>query len=92
MDGLGQAASTVRTAAEFAQDAPGLELGVGAFTRSAQAGVGAVGLFLGLRLVLAFVRGDDVVACLVVAEVPPITRRVDYLAPVGDAGMIDGSS
>jgi len=24
------------------------------------------------------------------SEVPPITRRVVYLAPVGDAGMIDG--
>jgi hypothetical protein len=35
VDGLGQLPGAPGAAAEFAQDAPGLELGVGAFTRAA---------------------------------------------------------
>jgi hypothetical protein len=43
VDGLDQLSGLPGAAAEFAQDAPGLELGVGAFAGAAQPGVGAVG-------------------------------------------------
>jgi hypothetical protein len=43
VDGLGEVPGTPGAAAELAQDAPGLELGVGAFAGGAQLGVGAVG-------------------------------------------------
>ena len=51
----GQLRSLVRTFHD-------LELGVRSFAGSAEAGVGAVGRLLGLRLVAAFVGGGDVLA------------------------------
>ena len=48
MDGFGQLACPPGAAAELAQDAPGLELGVGAFARAAQPGMSPVGVVLGL--------------------------------------------
>jgi hypothetical protein len=63
VDGFGEAAGTSGAATEFAQDAPGLELGVG-----------AVGVFLGLRLASAFVRGDHVFAGVVVAVVALVAQ------------------
>jgi hypothetical protein len=62
-------------AAEFAQDAPGLELGVGPLARAAQLGVGAVGVFLGFGFVAAFVGGDHVLAGGVVAVVALVAQR-----------------
>ena len=53
VDGLGELPGPPRAAAEFAQDTPGLELGVGAFAGAAQRGVGAVGGLLRFRLVAA---------------------------------------
>jgi len=43
-------------AVELAQDRPGLELGIGAFTGAAQPGMSAVGVLLRAGLVLALVR------------------------------------
>src|ERR1700735_3009917 len=62
VDGFGDLAGVPGAAAEFAQDAPGLELGVGAFAGGAQLGVGGVGGFPGGGLVPAPVRGEDVLA------------------------------
>jgi hypothetical protein len=45
VDGLGELACTPGAAAELAEDAPGLELGVRALAGAAEPGVGAVGLF-----------------------------------------------
>src|SRR5437764_12379407 len=75
MDGFGELAGSSGAAAELAQDAPGLELGVGAFAGAAQAGVSPVGVFLGLGLVAALVRGDHVIAGLVVAVVALVAQR-----------------
>lgn len=60
--------------AVLAQDAPVFELGVGAFAGPAQACVGAVGVFLGLRLVVACVGGDQVLAGVVVAVVSRVAH------------------
>jgi hypothetical protein len=46
VDGFGELPGAPGAAAEFAQDPPGLELGVGPLAGSAEPGVGAVGLFL----------------------------------------------
>jgi hypothetical protein len=46
VDGFGELAGTPGAAAEFAQDAPGLELGIGAFGGGTELGVGAVGCLL----------------------------------------------
>ncbi len=43
VDGFGEPPGLPPAAAEFAQDAPGFELGVGAFAGAAQLGVGAIG-------------------------------------------------
>jgi hypothetical protein len=61
VDGLGQLPGLPRAAAEPVQDAPGLELGVGAFAGTAQLGVCAVGGLLRFRLVSSLVWGADVV-------------------------------
>ena len=52
VDGLGKLAGAPGAAAEFAQDVPGLELGVGALAGGSSLGVGAVGVFLRDGLVL----------------------------------------
>jgi hypothetical protein len=65
VDGLGELAGAPGAAAELAQDAPGLELGVRALAGWAQPGVRRNGLFLGLRLVLPLVRDVGVRAALV---------------------------
>jgi hypothetical protein len=52
----------LRTAAELVQDVPGLELGVRALAGRAELCVGAVGVFLGCRLVLPDVRDLRVAA------------------------------
>src|SRR5215468_748732 len=62
---LGELACSPGAAAELPEDSPCLELGVCAFARCAQPGVGAVGLFLGLRLVLPDVRDLRVPGSLV---------------------------
>src|SRR5512135_1093684 len=59
VDRLGQLTGAPGAAAELAQDAPGLELGVGAFARAAQPGMSTVGVFLGGGLVPSLVRGAD---------------------------------
>ena len=46
VDGLGQLPGAPGAAAELAHDAPGLELGIGAFARAAEPGVSAVGVLL----------------------------------------------
>src|SRR5437899_4051167 len=74
MDGFGESADPVGTAAVLAEHVPLLELRVGAFTGAAEAGMGAVGVFLRLRLVLALVRGDHLVAGLVVAVVALVAQ------------------
>ena len=53
MDDFGQLTGAPGAAAELAQDAPGLELGIGVFTGGAQPGMCAVGLLLGGGLVPA---------------------------------------
>jgi hypothetical protein len=60
VDGFGELAGAPGAAAEFAQDVPGLELGVGAFAGGAQPGVGGVGGLLGGGLVPAPVGSEDV--------------------------------
>ena len=50
VDGLGELSGTPGAAAELAQDAPGLELGVGALAGCTGLCVGAVGFFLGSGL------------------------------------------
>jgi len=67
--GFGEPPGAPGAAAEFAQDAPGLELGVGAFAGGAELGVGTVGGLLRRWLVPPLVRGDDVLACAAVALV-----------------------
>src|SRR5690242_244587 len=62
MNGLGELSGAPRAAAELAQDPPRLELGVRALSGCAEPGVGAVGFFLGGRLVLADVRDLRVIA------------------------------
>jgi hypothetical protein len=47
VDGLGELPGAPRAAAQFAQDVPGLALGIGTFTRSPQLGMGPVGGLLG---------------------------------------------
>jgi hypothetical protein len=66
VDGFGEEAGAVGAAAEFPQDVPRLELGVGAFAGAAQPGVGAVGRLLGFGFVLASVGRPDVIAGAVV--------------------------
>jgi hypothetical protein len=56
VDGLGELPGFPGAAAEFLEDLPGLELGIRALARCAEFRVGAVGVFLGLRLVFALVR------------------------------------
>ena len=56
MNGLGELPGTPGTATELGEDLPCLELCVCPFSRRAEFRVGAVGLFLGLGLVLAPVR------------------------------------
>jgi hypothetical protein len=46
VDGFGELPGAPGTAAELAQDVPGLELGIGALARSPQLSVSAVGGFL----------------------------------------------
>jgi hypothetical protein len=46
VDGFGELSGPPGAAAEFAQDAPGLELGISAFGGGTQLGVGAVGRLL----------------------------------------------
>jgi hypothetical protein len=48
-DGLDQSGGSERTAADLAEDAPALELGVRAFARATLAGVGGVDLALVAR-------------------------------------------
>jgi hypothetical protein len=56
VDGLGELTGAPGAAAEFGEDLPGLELTVRPFTGCAELRVRLVGLFLGIRLVLPFVR------------------------------------
>jgi hypothetical protein len=56
VNGLGEFPGAPGAAAELAEDLPGLELGVCPLAGAAEPRVGAVGLFLGFRLVLALVR------------------------------------
>ncbi len=65
MDGLGELSGTPGAAAEFAQDAPGLDLGVRALAGRTELCVGAVGFFLGFGFVLPPVRDLRVAASLV---------------------------
>ena len=65
VDGLGELTGAPGAAAELTENPPAFELGVRALARSAEPGVGAVGLFLGFRLVLAPVRDLRVHAALV---------------------------
>ena len=46
MDGLGQLPGALGAAAELTHDAPGLELGIGAFPRGTEPGMSPVGLLL----------------------------------------------
>jgi hypothetical protein len=62
VNGLGELAGTPGAAAELAENLPGLELGICALAGGAEPGVGAVGLFLGFRLVLPDVRDRRVAA------------------------------
>jgi hypothetical protein len=65
----GELAGAPGAAAEFAQDAPVLELGVGAFGGEAQLGVGAVGRLLRYGLVPPAVPGAHMVTAADVAVV-----------------------
>src|SRR5215472_7412857 len=69
VDGPGQLAGLPRAAAEFAQDVPGFELGVGALAGGSSLGVGPVGLLLRGGLVAAPAGGQHRVAGAVVALV-----------------------
>src|SRR5262249_39927426 len=60
-DGLGELPGLPWAAAEFTQDAPGFELGIGALAGAAQPGVGPVGGLLGGGLSPALAGGTDVV-------------------------------
>jgi hypothetical protein len=62
MDGFGQLLGAPGTAAELAQDAPRLELGIGPLGGRARLGVGAVGVFLGSGLATAAIGDADGVA------------------------------
>src|SRR5262249_16936192 len=68
-DGFGDLACAPGAEAEFTQDAPVFELGVGALAGAAQFRVGGVCGFLGGRLVPGPVRGEDVPASAGVALV-----------------------
>src|SRR5580693_10321336 len=65
VDGLGKLPRFPGAAAEFPEDLPGLELGVRALAGRAELRVRTVGVFLGLRLVLALVRSFRVRAALI---------------------------
>jgi len=52
MDGFGQLPGLPEAAAEFAQDTPDFELGVGALTGTAQLGVGRLAAFWEAGLLL----------------------------------------
>lgn len=69
VDGFGELPGLPRAAAEFAQDAPGLQLGVGTLAGGSELGVGAVGVFLGGGLVSSPVGSKDVLPGAVVALV-----------------------
>ena len=70
MDGLGDLPGLPGAAAEFAQDVPGLELGVRALTgEGAEPGMGLVGLFLEVRLVFLGTGLANALACADVALV-----------------------
>jgi hypothetical protein len=60
VDGFGDLTGPPGAAAEFAQDAPVCELGVGPLARGAQLGVGGIGALLRGGLVPPPVRGKDV--------------------------------
>ena len=62
VNGLGELPGAPGAAAELAQNPPRLELGVRTLARRAEPGVGAVGFFLGGRLVLPDVRDLRVAA------------------------------
>jgi hypothetical protein len=59
VDGLGEFSGAPGAAAQLGQDLPCLELGVRPFAGGPEFRVGPVGLFLGLRLVLALVGQRD---------------------------------
>ncbi|GAA1314388.1 hypothetical protein GCM10009634_84320 [Saccharothrix xinjiangensis] len=90
-----QLLSAAGAAAELAEDAPGLESGVGTFARTAWAGMGAVGSLLGLGFVPALARGDHLVAGLVVAVValvgqgdqPGVAQRGEDVPDPGGRGV-----
>jgi hypothetical protein len=65
VDDLGELPGAPWAAAELAEDAPGLELGVRALAGRAEFRVCLVGLFLGFRLVPALVRDLRVRGALV---------------------------
>ena len=65
MDGLGELAGAPGAAAELAEDAPVLQLGVCPFSGGAEFRVGAVSVLLGFGLVLALVRDLRIGAALV---------------------------
>jgi hypothetical protein len=65
VDGLRELAGAPGTAAQLTENPPRLELGIRALAGSAEPGMGAVGFFLGFRLVLAPVRDLRVAASLV---------------------------
>src|SRR5439155_16718673 len=96
MDGFGESAGVVGAAAEFVQDPPVFELGVGAFAGAAEPGVGAVGFLAGFGLVTAFVRGDHVLAGLVIAVValvaqgdqPSLAQGGENLPDAGGCGVM----
>jgi hypothetical protein len=70
VDGLGQLPGPPGTAAELAQDPPGLEQGIGTLAGAAQPGMGPVGVLLRGGLVPAPVRRADVL----LAEVALVAR------------------
>jgi hypothetical protein len=71
VDGLGKLPSPPGTAAELAQDPPGLELGIGTLAGAAQPGMGPVGVLLRGGLDPAPVRRAD----RVFAEVALVAQR-----------------
>jgi len=85
VDGLGELPGLPRAAAEFTQDAPGFELGVGAFAGAAQRGVGTVGGLLGGGLVPALAGVADVITGAGVAS-PASTSRSGRGAGVSPGG------
>jgi hypothetical protein len=71
VDGLGQLPGPLEAAAEFTQDAPGFELGIGAFTGSAELGVATVGSLL---------RGSRAREILMASLTRSLARRVRFMA------------